>query len=110
MLHRLTVLAFLSVAAVLTATPAEAEDLGFTLENRSSYDVMEFYASPVDIDDYEEDILGRDVLASGESTRVTIADGSEQCEYDMLFVFADGDELRRDGVDLCETGSYTLTD
>ena len=39
-----------------------------------------------------------------------IGDGREQCEYDLRFVFDDGDVVDRGGVNLCETGSYTLTD
>jgi hypothetical protein len=95
---------------LLVSTSALAEDLTFTLHNRSSFVVVEFYASPVDVGDWEEDILGREVLGSGESGRVTIADGRSQCEYDLRFVFDDGDVLDRGGVDLCETESYTLTD
>ena len=44
------------------------------LDNRSSYDIYEFYASPSDVGDWEDDILGSDILASGQSVRVTIAD------------------------------------
>jgi hypothetical protein len=92
------------------STSAMAEDLTFSLHNNSSYVVMEFYASPVDVGDWEEDILGEQVLGSGESGTVTIGDGRTQCEYDLRFVFEDGDVVERSGVDLCETESYTLTD
>lgn len=98
-------LSLLSISA-----PAFAEDLVFMLHNRSSYTVMEFYTSPYDVGDWEEDVLGDDVLGAGESTRVTIADARSQCEYDLRFVFEDGDVIERGGVDLCDTGSYTLTD
>ncbi len=98
-------------ATILAATslPAMAQDLVFMLDNQSSYTITYFYASPTNVDDWEEDILGTDVLASGESARITIADGREQCEYDLKVVFDDGDELY-DTVDLCETGSYTVSD
>ena len=89
---------------------AAAEGLGFSLHKQASFFVMEFYASPSDVAEWEDDILGLDVLPSGESANVTIADGREQCEYDLRFVFDDGDVVERGGVDLCETGSYTLTD
>ncbi|ESR26903.1 hypothetical protein [Lutibaculum baratangense] len=93
-----------------TADGAHAEDLVFMLDNQSSYDVVEFYASPYNVDDWEEDILGRDILASGEATRVTIADGGAQCEYDLRIVFEDGDAVEDMEVNLCETGSYTVED
>lgn len=99
----------LGAALVLAhfAAPALAEDMVFTLANNSGVDLAEFYASPADVDDWEEDILGPDMLSTGTSASVTIADGRRRCEYDLRMVFADGDELE-DTVDLCETGSYTI--
>lgn len=101
-----------AVAALLTGTmtlPLLAEDLVFMLDNRSSYDIHEFYASPTDVEDWEEDILGSDILPAGDAVRVTIADGRDVCNYDLRVVFEDGDVLD-DESDLCATGSYTVTD
>lgn len=99
-----------ALALLLVAVPLAAQDLQFELNNRSSYTVMEFYASPSDVGEWEDDILGADVLGAGDSMGITIADARTQCEYDLRFVFDDGDVVERGGVDLCETGSYTLTD
>jgi len=99
----------LAVAAVLVAAPAMADDLVFQLNNNSSFVVVELYASPSNVDEWEEDILGRDVLGAGESARVTIRDGRRTCEYDLKIVFDDGDEVT-DTADLCETESYTVND
>lgn len=101
--------AALAVAMLAPVPSALAQDLIFMLDNQSSYDIYEFYASPIDVGDWEDDILGRDILPSGQAVRVTIADARTQCEYDVLVVFEDDDELT-DTVDLCETGSYTVTD
>ncbi|WP_395792198.1 hypothetical protein [Aquimonas sp.] len=98
------------LALALVSASAKAEDLTFTLTNNSSFVVVEFYASPSDVGEWEEDILGTGVLGSGEYSQITIGDGREQCEYDLRFVFDDGDVVDRGGVNLCETGSYTLTD
>ncbi|MEA5417529.1 winged helix-turn-helix domain-containing protein, partial [Synechococcus sp. BA-132 BA5] len=56
------------------------------------------------------DILGADVLLAGDSADVLIADGSDQCVYDLRFVFDDGEVLEDYGVDICELAEYTLTD
>jgi hypothetical protein len=96
-------------AIVLMPAGALADDLVFRFDNNSSYTVVELYASPSDVGEWEEDILGRDVLVSGESARVTIADGRRACEYDMRIVFEDGDMIE-DTTDLCETESYAVTD
>ncbi|MCB1589033.1 MAG: hypothetical protein KDI56_09030 [Xanthomonadales bacterium] len=102
--------AAVAMAGCLAMGTAWAEDLTFDLYNESSYDVVEFYASPVGVHSWEEDILGQGILESGDAGRVTIADGRTQCEYDLRFVFEDGDVIERGDVDLCETESYTLTD
>jgi len=101
-----------ALAALLTGAttlPLLAEDLVFMLDNKSSYDIHEFYASPTNVDDWEEDILGSDILPAGDAVRVTIADGRDVCNYDLRVVFGDGDVLE-DESNLCETGSYTVTD
>lgn len=94
-------------ALAFAAAPAQAEDLHFLLLNHSDYDLYEFYASPVDVASWEDDILGNDVLLSGESIEIIIADGRSQCEYDLRMVFDDGDVIE-DTVNLCDTGSYTI--
>jgi hypothetical protein len=100
-----------AVGALLAfAAPAAAEDLTFTLTNDSSWIVSEFYASPADVNDWEEDILGVDVLGAGEATDVTIGDGRTQCVYDFKFVLEDGTEHTAPAVNICELGSYTLHD
>lgn len=98
------------LALSLASAPAVAEDLDFTLTNDTESVLAEFYASPADVGEWEEDILGDDVLGPGESADITIADGRTQCEYDMKFVFDDGSETTVAAEDICETGSFTLTE
>ncbi|MDR3474235.1 MAG: hypothetical protein P4M09_21510 [Devosia sp.] len=97
---------------VLLATPglAMAEDLKFTLTNNSARAVKNFYTSPTTTTDWQEDVLGEDTIAPGQSDEITIADGSTQCVYDMRFVMEDGAELVDKDIDLCKLGEYTLSD
>lgn len=104
------VLAGLALASAFAVAPAYAEDLVFMLDNKTSGDINEFYVSAVDVDNWEEDILGQDVLSAGNFARITIADGKSVCEYDLKFVFADGEEMEERAINLCETGSYTVSD
>ena len=99
-----------TVASLALVGSAAAEDLVFMLDNQSSGAVQEFYASPSNVNSWEEDILGVDILAAGEASRITIADGRSQCEYDLRFVFDDGTVLDEPAINLCDTGSYTLSD
>ena len=89
---------------------AQAQDLSFTLTNDSSQALIQFFTSPADVNEWEEDVLGTDIMGAGTSTTVTIADGRTQCVYDMRFVMESGQELEDYGIDLCELGEYTLYD
>ena len=104
-------LAFATVAGLgLLAGGAHAEDLVFTLTNHTDATIVRFYTSPTGVNNWEEDVLGDDVLGPGESVDITIADGRTVCDYDMRFEFDEDDNLKpaEDTANLCETGSYTL--
>lgn len=105
----------LIAAAALTAlfactTTSSASDLVFTLKNRTSGTLERFYTSPVGVDDWEEDVFGKDVLEPGESIEITIADGRRVCKYDLRFEFTEDSGLEdlEDSQDLCKMGSYTI--
>lgn len=99
-------------AILFAAMPvaAQAEDLTFMFTNTSSVAVKAFFTSPVDIEDWEEDVFGEGVLPSGNQVPITIADGREVCVYDIKLVLEDDSEVIRSDVDLCELGEFTLSD
>jgi hypothetical protein len=96
----------------LVALPglAMAEDLKFSLINNSARAIKNFYTSPTTTTDWQEDVLGEDTIAPGQTDAITIADGSTQCVYDMRFVMDDGAEAIEKGIDLCKLAEYTLSD
>ena len=98
-------------AIFLTASSSQAEDLVFTLINKTSGTLERFYTSPVGTDDWEEDVFGKDVLGPGERIKITIADGRSVCRYDMRFEFTEDSDFEdmEDTQDLCEMSSYTIT-
>ena len=105
------VLASLVSVTVAFSTQAHAEDLVFTLKNGTDSVLTRFYTSPSGTSSWEEDVFGQDVLGPGESIEITIADGRKVCDYDMRFEFAPESELAttEDTQNLCEMGSYTIT-
>ncbi len=108
-LSKATVAAFAFAAAGFGVSVAQAEDLTFTLNNNTNSTMTRFYTSPVGVNDWEEDVFGRDTLGPGGSTSVTIADGRSVCEYDMKFEFDDGTSTEATA-DLCSLGSYTINE
>lgn len=109
---KLTAAALLAAGLVALPSLACAEDLAFTLNNKSSFTITNFYTSPTTTDKWEEDVLGEDTLEPGSSVKITIADGSDQCNYDMKFVPKGGQDFIVNGIDLCKLdgNEYTLTD
>ncbi len=101
----------LSVILIISAfaAPAFAQDLEFDLINQSSFALQELYVSPASTDEWGDDVLGVDILGSGEQGVVTIADGETTCTYDLRFLTDTGTEVTGTA-DLCETHSFTLSD
>lgn len=102
----------LTALALFAATTfeAQAEDLVFKLKNNTSAVLTNFYTSPVGVNEWEDDVFGRQVLNPGEDMEITIADGRDVCKYDMRFEFEEGSNLdtTEDMQDLCELGEYTI--
>lgn len=92
---------------------ALAEAVSFTLINRTSRDLLQFYASPPSVSDWEEDILGQGTLPPGESVTITIDDGREDCLYDFKGVLGPAPDgsvgegaLIQSAVSVCDGGTY----
>lgn len=98
-----------SVLAALIASPSFAEDLVFTLVNNSSHTIVEMNVSPVDEENWGENILTVDAVEPGTSGDVTIADGLDVCDYDLRFVTAEGAEASKTQ-NLCEINTFTVND
>ena len=99
----------LAIMAVGTIDAA-ALDRRVRINNYTSYDIVEFYASNKGSRSWEEDILGRSILPAGHSVVINIDDGSGYCKYDFLAVFEDGEELVKYGNNVCELSQFNYTD
>ena len=99
----------LALLAVSTMS-ASALDRRVQINNRTSYDIIEFYASNTGTSDWQEDILGNDILPSGSSVMINIDDGSGYCKFDFLAVFEDGDQVVQPDNNVCEISTFTITD
>jgi hypothetical protein len=101
-------LSFACAIALASTVSAEAEDLLFEVINDTSVGLVKLYISPGNVDNWEADVLGGEVLLSGQAIDVVITDGRSDCLYDLRGVFADGEEVEGHDVHLCETGAFTF--
>lgn len=81
----------LFVAALMPATAANRM-LDFKLLNRTGLTIDELYISANTVNDWEEDVLGRDVLADGESVTIHFDRYESSRLWDIKIVDEDGDE------------------
>ena len=92
------------------ASTAAGLDRRVTINNYTSYDIVEFYASHRDSKSWEEDILGRNILPAGRSVVINIDDGTGYCVFDFRAVFDDGEELEKYGNNVCELSEFNYTE
>lgn len=102
-------IAFAAALVTVVASPVLAGDLVFTLVNDSSLSITEMYVSPVDQDQWGENILNVAAVDPGVSGDVTIEGGTEVCDYDLRFVTAEGAEAE-ETQNLCEIATFTVND
>ena len=97
-----------ALAATFLATAAWAAQQDFTIVNRTGQTIMTVNVSPSDEARWGPDILGADVLASGESVEISFDRDEDRCEWDIRVSYEDGETGAWQGIDLCETSTVTL--
>lgn len=79
------------------------------IHNNTGWTMLRFYASNTSRSDWEEDILGDDVLANNASIVMNIDDGTGACLFDFKAEFTNGQNLIRNNVNVCEIADYYYT-
>lgn len=79
------------------------------IHNNTGWTMLRFYASNTSRSDWEEDILGDDVLANNASIVMNIDDGTGACLFDFKAEFTNGQSLIRNNVNVCEIADYYYT-
>ena len=104
----LTALAVTGAFAALSISSAAALDRRVTINNNTDYDIVQFYASNKGTNDWEEDILGNDILPAGHSVVINIDDGTGYCKFDFLAVFEDDDQVVSKNNNVCELAEFNF--
>jgi len=100
----------LAAAAMSTAWigAAQAGTQDFDLINDSGRTIERIFVSSVGINDWENDVLGRSMLPSGYTKRVSFSPSYRGCQFDVKVVFRDGGSLIDWNVDLCRVGRINV--
>lgn len=107
-MRRLFLLAAL-IPLALSAPTARAADRHVEIINKTGRTMTSFYASRVGAKTWEEDILGQDTLANGDTVTVNINDGSGACKFDFKAEFEGGGSVEKGNIDVCSISTFTYT-
>lgn len=91
-----------------TTTPVVAANKNVLIVNNTGQTIWRFYGSPVNVNDWEEDILGSNVLSAGQSVNIDFSDGRSICNYDMRAEFRDGSALVKNNINVCRVASVSF--
>lgn len=79
-----------------------------TVVNKTAKPIHHVYISDEKTDDWEEDVLGDDVLQPGQSVKVTFDNNTKACIWDFKAVDADGKEYFLMKANLCQLNTINI--
>jgi len=89
-----------------SAAAGAAQD--FTLVNQTGVEIDKVYISPHEKDDWEEDILGKDTLPSGQTVDVKFHRDETAAEWDLRVEDKEGNSIEWESLNLLKISKVTL--
>jgi hypothetical protein len=97
--------------ALAIAAPAGAQEAkqDFRLVNKTGYELKALYVAPSKSDDWQEDVLGQDVLADGQAVNIHFSPKTKTCQFDLKVTYSDDDSNAVwEKIDLCTVEKITI--
>ena len=98
--------AFFFLFAVLS--PAFAGSQDFTLVNKTGFDIHSVFVSPHSTNEWEEDILGREVLENGQAVEIKFERSDKTKNWDLKVVDKEGKGYIWQSLNLLEVSKVTV--
>jgi hypothetical protein len=96
----------LSMLLIPTAFTQGRQD--FTLVNDTGVTINELYVSPHSSNEWEEDVLGQDQLADGESVNIHFSRSEKAAKWDLKVTDKEGNSIEWANLNLLEISKVTL--
>ena len=93
-------------AANANTAASAAQD--FTLVNETGVEIDKVYVSPHDADDWEEDILGKDTLPTGQSVEIKFNRDETAAQWDLRIEDKQGNAIEWENLNLLKLSKVTL--
>lgn len=104
----LALVAVLSFSMLATQKASAQGKQDFTLHNETGVTIAELYVSPHHVNDWQEDVLGQDVLLDGESLDITFAPRTKPKLWDIKVVDKSGESIMWENLNLLDISEVTL--
>ena len=98
----------LAALILMAAAPAVAGDQDFTLANGTGYTIEQVYVAASRSDNWEEDVMGRDVLADGEEVDILFDAAEGECNFDLKVVYDDGEVATWSRLNICAISTVSI--
>ena len=99
--------AIFAISLMLPSAFAQGKQ-DFTLHNNTGVTIASLYISPHSTDVWEEDILGKDTLADGESLDITFHRSEKAKLWDLRIEDSKGNAIEWESLNLLEISEVTL--
>ncbi len=90
------------------APAASGANQDFTVVNKTGVIIDKLFVSPSEKDDWQEDILGKDVLADGESLEIKFHPKEKIAKWDLKIEDSKGQSIEFHDLNLTEISKVTL--
>ncbi len=109
-MHKRLSIAFILLLAFATFSVSAANsNLDFTLVNQTGVTISQFFISPTSVDDWQEDVLGVDVLDDGDSVDIVFSRHEDARLFDMKVIDSEDDSYEWFKIPLDEVNILTLS-
>jgi hypothetical protein len=100
--------AILAISFLVAAIAMAQGKQDFTLHNNTGVEIHKLFISPHDTNEWEEDILGKDTLADGESLEIHFSRKETTKLWDLKIVDKEGTGIEWENLNLLEISEITL--
>jgi hypothetical protein len=103
------VLGLSTLTASFGAVQAQEAKQDFQLTNKTGYEIKEVFVSPNKAEDWQEDVLGKDTFADGDTWEIKFHRATPGCNWDLKVVYTvDSSSAVWYGIDLCKVEKITI--
>lgn len=80
----------------------------FTLVNETGVEIDKVFISPHDVDDWEEDVLGKDTLPTGQNVEIKFSREETAANWDLKVEDKEGNAITWENLNLLKISKLTL--